>query len=189
MFTAVMQFSCYNYHSNRSDFIVTFVKKDSMFSISIDLDMGNEYVVVINITEDKLKTIPVLWYCYITSLLLTQDTTKLSEDEGDMVIYIRTVWKNLYITKDYQRTYHIDISNISFIPSSDGHIEENMMLIESITKIHEDLFDNLMEEKMQNAEDVLLRCEMTVGKVSALNKMIPKNFPTDLYNMLFTQIV
>lgn len=150
--------------------------------------MGIEYPLVITITEDKLKTIPVLWFCYITSLILTQDTSKLYEEDGNHVIYKKQVWKNKYITTFYSPEY-VDISVVSLVPSTDNYIEENMDLINNIVLIRNDLFEDLIEEKLQNAEEALFKCEMTVDRLRALNKIIPENFPKDLYNILHTQLV
>ena len=150
--------------------------------------MGIEYALVITITEDKLKTIPVLWFCYITSLILTQDTSKLYEEDGNHVIYKKQVWKNMYITTFYSPEY-VDISVVSLVPSTDNYIEENMDLINNIVLIRNDLFEDLIEEKLQNAEEALFKCEMTVDRLRALNKIIPENFPKDLYNILHTQLV
>lgn len=150
--------------------------------------MGIEYALVITITEDKLKTIPVLWFCYITSLILTQDTSKLYEEDGNHVIYKKQVWKNMYITTFYSPEY-VDISVVSLVPSTDNYIEENMDLINNIVLIKNDLFEDLIEEKLQNAEEALFKCEMTVDRFRALNKIIPENFPKDLYNILHTQLV
>ena len=123
--------------------------------------MGIEYALVITITEDKLKTIPVLWFCYITSLILTQDTSKLYEEDGNHVIYKKQVWKNMYITTFYSPEY-VDISVVSLVPSTDNYIEENMDIINNIVLIRNDLFEDLIEEKLQNAEEALFKCEMTV---------------------------
>ena len=150
--------------------------------------MGIEYPLVITITEDKLKTIPVLWFCYITSLILTQDTSKLYEEDGNHVIYKKQVWKNMYITTYYSPEY-VDISVVSLVPSTDNYIEENMDIINNIVLIRNDLFEDLIEEKLQNAEEALFKCEMTVDRLRALNKIIPENFPKDLYNILHTQLV
>ena len=182
-------YSCYHFHSNRIVSIVTFIKKNDLITITIDDDdMGIEYALVITITEDKLKTIPVLWFCYITSLILTQDTSKLYEEDGNHVIYKKQVWKNKYITTFYSPEY-VDISVVSLVPSTDNYIEENMDLINNIVLIRNDLFEDLIEEKLQNAEEALFKCEMTVDRFRALNKIIPENFPKDLYNILHTQLV
>ncbi len=182
-------YSCYHFHSNRIVSIVTFIKKNDLITITIDDDdMGIEYALVITITEDKLKTIPVLWFCYITSLILTQDTSKLYEEDGNHVIYKKQVWKNMYITTFYSPEY-VDISVVSLVPSTDNYIEENMDLINNIVLIRNDLFEDLIEEKLQNAEEALFKCEMTVDRFRALNKIIPENFPKDLYNILHTQLV
>lgn len=181
-------YSCYHYHSNRIEFIVTFIKNNDLFTITIDPCIEIEYTVVITITEDKLKTIPVLWFCYITSLILTKDTSKLYEEDGNHVIYKKQVWKNLYITTFYSPEY-VDISTVSLVPSSDDYINENMDLINSIVLIRNELFEELIEEKLKNTEEALFKCEMTVDRIRALNKIVPENFPKDLYSILYAQLV
>ena len=183
-----MRTSCYHFHSNRVQAIVTFIKNNKLFTIIIDYGLGIEYALVITITEYKLKTIPVLWFCYIISLILTQDTSKLYEEDGNYVIYKKQVWKNMYITTLYSPEY-VDISTVSLVPSSDNYIEENMDLINRIPLISKELFEELIEEKLQNAEEALFKCEMTVDRIRALNKIVPENFPKDLYNILHTQLV
>lgn len=181
-------YSCYHYHSNKIEFIVTFIKNNDLFTITIDPCIEIEYTVVITITEDKLKTIPILWFCYITSLILTQDTSKLYEEDGNDVIYKKQVWKNMYITTFYTPEY-VDISAVSLVPSSDDYINENMDLINSIVLIKNKLFEELIEEKLKNAEEALFKCEITVDRIRALNKIIPENFPKDLYSILYAQLV
>jgi hypothetical protein len=181
-------YSCYHFHSNRVESIVTFIKNKELFAITIDYDIGIENILTITITEDKLKTIPVLWFCYITSLILTEDTSKLYEEDGNHVIYKKQVWKNLYITMFYSPQV-VDISTVSFVPSSDNYIDEKMDFINSIVLISKKLFEKLIEEKLQNTEKALFKCEMTVDRIRALNKIVPENFPKDLYNILHTQLV
>jgi hypothetical protein len=109
-----MRNSCYHFHSNRVEAIVTFIKNNELFTIIIDNGMGIEYALVITITEYKLKTIPVLWFCYIISLILTQDTGKLYGEVSNHVIY-KKVWKNMYITT-YDSSEYVDISTVSLVP-------------------------------------------------------------------------
>jgi len=168
--------------------IVTFIKNKGIFNIRIDNDMGADYILDITITEDKLKTIPILHYCYIASLVLTQDTSKLYDKDDKHVIYKRQVWKNMYITTSYTPEY-IDISDFTLVLSSDNYIDENMEFINSIALINDKLFKKMIEEKFQNTEEVLFKCEITIDRLRALNKIIPENFPKDLYNIIHTQLV
>jgi hypothetical protein len=75
------------------------------------------------------------------------------------------------------------------VPSSDNYIDENMDFINSIVLISKKLFEKIIEEKLQNTEKALFKCEMTVDRIRALNKIVPENFPKDLYNILHSQIV
>lgn len=150
--------------------------------------MGEDNIIVFTITEDKLKSIPKLWFCYITSILLTHDTSKLYEEDGNQVIYKKQIWKNMYITQFYTSEY-IDISDVPLVLSSDIYIEENMDVINSIVPIRQKLFEELIEEKLQKTEEALFKCEMTVDKIRALNKIVPENFPRELYNILYKNII
>jgi hypothetical protein len=141
------------------------------------------------ITENKLKSIPNLWLCYITSLILTRDTFNLSyDDEYSPVIYIRKIWKNLYIT-NYYEIQEIDVSNVSNTLSSDDYIEEILHYINDITMIRSKFLLQLIDEKLSIAEKLLLNCEMTIEKIRALNKIIPEEFPKDLYNIIYTNLI
>jgi hypothetical protein len=106
----------------------------------------------------------------------------------DRVIYIKKICKNAYITEHFIAEV-IDIADISDILSTDTYIEENLHLIKEITLISPNLFYELIEDKFSNIERLLMRCEMTVEKIRALNKIIPEDFPRDLYNIIYMQIV
>jgi len=182
-----MQISCYYYHSNRNVAIVTFIKCHDIININIDFDVGQVFKFVI--TENKLKSIPNLWLCYITSLILTRDTNNLSyDDEYGPVIYIKKVWKNLYITNSYE-IQEIDVSNVSNTLSSDDYIQEISHYTNDITMIRSKLLLKLIDEKLSIAEKLLLNCEMTIEKIRALNKIIPEEFPKDLYNIIYTNLI
>lgn len=180
------KYTRYHFHSNRIVGIVTFIK-DELFTIIIDNNMGIENVLVITITEDKLKTIPVLWFCYIISQILTQETSKLYEEVNNHVIY-KIIWKNMYITTNYIKEY-VGIPTVSLVPTSNNYIEKNKNLINNIPLISKKLFEELIEEKLQNAEKTIFKCEMIVDRIRALNKIVPENLPIDLYNLLYKQLI
>jgi SHS2 domain-containing protein len=46
-----------------------------------------------------------------------------------------------------------------------------------------------IEEDLQNAEDTIFKCEMTVDRIRALNKIAPDNLPKDLYDIIYKQIM
>jgi hypothetical protein len=46
-----------------------------------------------------------------------------------------------------------------------------------------------IEEDLQNAEDTIFQCEMTVDRIRALNKIAPDNLPKDLYDIIYKQIM
>ena len=175
---------------------IVFVKCNKVINITINFGLLGERVLTLVITEDKLKTIPPLWLCYVSSLFLTDDTNDMyyNDTYRDRVIYIKKICKNTYITEHYIaeviNTVDIsDISDISDILSTDTYIEENLHLINEITLISPNLFYELIEDKFSNIERLLLRCEMTVEKIRALNQIIPEDFPRDLYNIIYMQIV
>ena len=94
----------------------------------------------------------------------------------------------MYITNYYEEQ-EIDISIISNILSNDDYIEKILIDIDNITLINSKLFYKLLEDKFLSAEELLLKCEMTVEKIRALNNIIPDNFPTDLYNVIYTKML
>jgi hypothetical protein len=46
-----------------------------------------------------------------------------------------------------------------------------------------------IEEQLQGLEETLFKCEMTVDRIKALNKIAPANLPKDLYDIIYKQIV
>ena len=185
-----MQYSCYKYICLKKMVNIVFVKCNNIINITINFGLLSERVLTLVITEDKLKTIPPLWLCYVSSLFLTDDTSDMHYNDTyrDRVIYIKKICKNTYITEHFIAEV-IDIADISDILSTDTYIEENLHLIKEITLISPNLFYELIEDKFSNIERLLMRCEMTVEKIRALNKIIPEDFPRDLYNIIYMQIV
>jgi hypothetical protein len=94
----------------------------------------------------------------------------------------------LYIT-NYYGEQEIDISIVSNILSNDDYIENILIDIDDITLINNELLYKLLEDKFLRAEELLLKCEMTFEKIRALNNIIPDNFPTDLYNVIYTKML
>lgn len=152
-----MQISRYYYHSNRNTFIATFIKRQDIINIYIDY-VGNEQVLKLVITEDRLKNIPSLWLCYIVSILLTKDT-----NNNECVIFIKKNWKNLYIT-DYYEKQEIDISNIDDVLSREDDIESIIEDINNYSLINEKILHNILENKLNQIDKVLIKCELNVEK-------------------------
>lgn len=46
-----------------------------------------------------------------------------------------------------------------------------------------------IEQQFQELEETLFKCEMTVDRIRALNKIAPDNLPKDLYDIIYKQIV
>jgi hypothetical protein len=49
--------------------------------------------------------------------------------------------------------------------------------------------DQQIEQQLQELEETLFKCEMTVDRTRALNKIAPDNLPKDLYDIIYKQIV
>jgi hypothetical protein len=46
-----------------------------------------------------------------------------------------------------------------------------------------------IEQQLQELEETLFKCEMTVDRTRALNKIAPDNLPKDLYDIIYKQIM
>ena len=46
-----------------------------------------------------------------------------------------------------------------------------------------------IDQQLQELEDTVFQCEMTVERTRALNKIAPENLPKDLYDIIYKQIV
>jgi len=46
-----------------------------------------------------------------------------------------------------------------------------------------------IEQQLQELEETLFKCEMTVNRIRALIKIASDNLPKDLYNIIYKQIV
>ena len=82
-------------------------------------------------TEEKMMEYPKLYKKYVVSIMLTEDPTRLSETETGYYISKRTIYENLYITKDYnsKHTYMFEYPAMSYDLSADAEIRENMRII------------------------------------------------------------
>ena len=46
-----------------------------------------------------------------------------------------------------------------------------------------------IDQQLQELEDTIFQCEMTVDRIRALNKIAPENLPKDLYDIIYKQII
>ena len=101
-----IQYSCYYYHSNSTPASIVYVKKNdniyiqiSHFADDFEEEITYNYKEFI-ITLDDLKTFSILYECYLLSLLLTDDITKMKIDEyGNHYIDSYVCWKGMRFTK------------------------------------------------------------------------------------------
>lgn len=101
-----IQYSCYYYHSNHSPASIVYVKKNnkiyiliSYFANDFEEDITYNYREFLIILDD-LKTFPILYECYLLSLLLTDDITKMKIDEyGNHYIDSDVCWKKMRFAK------------------------------------------------------------------------------------------
>lgn len=146
-------------------------------------------------TEEKMMEYPKLYKKYVVSIMLTEDPTRLSETETGYYISKRTIYENLYITKDYnsKHTYMFEYPAMSYDLSADAEIRENMHIINNCIMIRDCLIAELIEEVSKKIEKDLSDVENDVRmmKVASLyiNKIVPENFPEDLMNSILSNIV
>lgn len=101
-----MEYSCYYYHSNHSPASIVYVKNNekiyiriSYFSDNFEEKISYNYNDFIIIFED-LKRFPILYECYLLSLILTEDISKMKIDEyGNYYIDSQVCWKKMRFTK------------------------------------------------------------------------------------------
>jgi hypothetical protein len=146
-------------------------------------------------TEEKMMEYPKLYKKYMISIMMTEDPTRLSETETGYYISKRTIYENLYITKDYnsKHTYMFEYPAMSYDLSADTEIRENMRIINNCIMIRDCLIAELIEEVSKKIEKDLSDVENDVRmmKVASLyiNKIVPENFPEDLMNSILANIV
>ena len=147
-------------------------------------------------TEEKMKEYPVLYEKYRISMMLTEDATKLSEDENGYYIRKKTIWKNIYITQTYE-SYMSQHPSMCYKLSEDSHIRDNMHLIEDIIMIREELIDDdminrliLNESKSIDKDLCDIEQEINTIKIASqyIPKIVPENFPDDLKNTILSHI-
>jgi hypothetical protein len=145
-------------------------------------------------TEDKMKEYPILYNLYIISIMLTQDSTQLSKNEYGYFIKKRTIWKNLYITEDYnEENTYMAYPVMSYELSTDTHIRDNMYIISNTTMLKDSLIAELIDEESKKIEEELSSVEKDVkmAKLTSLyiNKIVPKNFSDDLKNIIVANVI
>ena len=197
-----MLFSCYHYHSYRNSSFLIFIKDEvkGIINVYIDIDNGNycrsnyTRIMIFVMTEDKMKEYPILYNLYIISIMLTQDSTQLSKNEYGYFIKKRTIWKNLYITEDYngENTY-MAYPVMSYELSTDTHIRDNMYIISNATMLKDSLIAELIDEESKKIEEELSSVEkdVKIAKITSLyiNKIVPKNFSDDLKNIIVANVI
>jgi hypothetical protein len=103
---ANLEYSCYYYHSNSTPASIVYVKKNNNIYIRIthfaddfEEEISYNYKEFI-ITLEDLKTFSILYECYLLSLLLTDDITKMKIDEyGNHYIDSYVCWKGMRFAK------------------------------------------------------------------------------------------
>jgi len=193
-----MLFTYYHYHSNRNTNTVLFVKEKDIINVYVNLNYEDYTgIPLLVITEENMKNYPILYKIYIVSLMLTEDPSNLNIDEdGHYGIRKKTIWKNLYITDNYD--FEMSISHIIRYPkmfynlSTDTQIEYNMYTIKNnIVMINDDLLCQLIRDEINNLEKQLSSCEDYSCKVMYshyIKNILPDNIPIDLGQLILEQI-
>lgn len=191
-----MFFTSYHYQGRYNKSCIIFVRDDDIINVYVIYYYDDEErVLSLVMTEEKMMEYPKLYKKYVVSIMLTEDPTRLSETETGYYISKRTIYENLYITKDYnsKHTYMFEYPAMSYDLSADAEICENMHIINNCIMIRDCLIAELIEEVSKKIENDLSDVENDVRmmKVASLyiNKIVPENFPEDLMNSILSNIV
>ena len=192
-----MLYTCYNYYSNGIKTAIIFIKDKNIINVYSNHNddyYGYETTLLFVITEADIEKYLILYKIYITSILLTEDSTKLSKDEYGYCISKKSIWKNLYITKYYDcfYTYMTNYPKMSYILSTEEHISQNMNIIYSVKIIKPKLLCGLIEDEIYKLEKDLSICEDYTKNLAMysiyMKNIIPYNIPDDLTNMIFEKL-
>ena len=192
-----MLYTCYNYYSNGIKTAIIFIKDKNIINVYSNHNddyYGYENTILFVITEEDIEKYPILYKIYITSILLTEDSTKLNKDEYGYCISKRTIWKNLYIAKSYEclDTYMQNYPKMSYILSTEEHISQNMNIIYSVNIIKPKLLCDLIEDEIYKLEKDLSICEDYTKNLAMysiyMKNIIPDYIPDDLTNMIFEKL-
>jgi hypothetical protein len=191
-----MFFTSYHYQGRYNKSCIIFIREEDIINVYVIYYYDDEErVLSLVMTEEKMMEYPKLYKKYMISIMMTEDPTRLSETETGYYISKRTIYENLYITKDYnsKHTYMFEYPAMSYDLSADTEIRENMRIINNCIMIRDCLIAELIEEVSKKIEKDLRDVENDVRmmKVASLyiNKIVPENFPEDLMNSILANIV
>jgi hypothetical protein len=191
-----MFFTSYHYQGRYNKSCIIFIRDEDIINVYVIYYYDDEErALSLVMTEEKMMEYPQLYKKYVVSIMLTEDPTRLSETETGYYISKRTIYENLYITKDYnsKHTYMFEYPAMSYDLSADAEIRENMRIINNCIMIRDCLIAELIEEVSKKIEKDLSDVENDVRmmKVASLyiNKIVPENFPEDLMNSILSNIV
>ena len=191
-----MFFTSYHYQGRYNKSCIIFIRDEDIINVYVIYYYDDEErVLSLVMTEEKMMEYPKLYKKYVVSIMMTEDPTRLSETETGYYISKRTIYENLYITKDYnsKHTYMFEYPAMSYDLSADAEIRENMRIINNCIMIRDSLIAELIEEVSKKIEKDLSDVENDVRmmKVASLyiNKIVPENFPEDLMNSILSNIV
>jgi hypothetical protein len=191
-----MFFTSYHYQGRYNKSCIIFIRDEDIINVYVIYYYDDEErVLSLVMTEEKMMEYPKLYKKYMISIMMTEDPTRLSETETGYYISKRTIYENLYITKDYnsKHTYMFEYPAMSYDLSADAEIRENMRIINNCIMIRDCLIAELIEEVSKKIEKDLSDVENDVRmmKVASLyiNKIVPENFPEDLMNSILSNIV
>ncbi len=146
-------------------------------------------------TEEQLKTFPMLQKCYDISLILTKDITEQTNGCG---IAKRKIWKGYRITDKYDMEYTemAHPTTIEIPENNEKYIQDNMPLFEKMhIKGNNDLtylMPTLMKIELDNIELELRDMEKYYYPAKKhslyLKKVVPDDFPHDAYCLIFEKL-
>lgn len=195
-----MQISCYHYHSNRLSKIFTFIKDGDIINMYLGFIFGldeDDVCYPFVMTEEKLKSFPVLYQSYIISLFMTKDTKKLYEYNDGYGIQKKKIWKGMRITQEYDMlyTYMEEYPKMSYTLDTDDYINNHMFAVQEYLNINNNhfYFSKLLDQELDKIETELIQYEKEIKDITIsyqfLKKVIPKDFSKDLQDLIFKNIL
>ena len=192
-----MLFTCYNYHSIHKKNTVIFVKDKNIINVYANINDNYDYDIILLfvITEEDIKNYRSLYKIYMTSILMTEDPTKLIQDEYGYCISKKTNMNNIRITKYYDcyDTYMYSYPTMSYELSTIGDIVSKMYIICYVVSMDHKLLSRLIDDEANKIEKELKICEDNnerfVMYSSYMKKIVEDKIPDDLTNIILRNLL
>ena len=189
-----MLYTCYNYNSDRKINTVIFIKDKNIINVYANVSYDNIKLLFV-ITDEDIKNYRSLYKIYMTSILMTEDPTKLIQDEYGYCISKKTNMNNIRITKYYDcyDTYMYSYPTMSYELSTIGDIVSKMYIICYVVSMDHKLLSRLIDDEANKIEKELKICEDNNNRFmmysSYMKKIVEDNIPDDLTNIILRNLL